>query len=65
MKSKINDTVQLVDALTSVSLPQGAIGVVVAEFSEPEEAYEVEFSDAAGRTVVQLALRPSQIVVMS
>ncbi len=64
MKPKINDAVQLIDAIPSESLDKGAIGVIVEEFSEPEEAYEVEFCDEDGVTVAQFALRPNQFTLM-
>lgn len=65
MKPKINDVVQLVDELPGESLANGAVGVIVAEFSEPEEAYEVEFCDDSGATITQVALRPNQFLVVS
>ncbi|MEW9898393.1 DUF4926 domain-containing protein [Chitinivorax sp. PXF-14] len=46
--------------IPSESLAKGAIGVIVEEFSEPEEAYEVEFCDEDGVTIAQIALRPNQ-----
>ena len=65
MKAKINDTIRLIEALPSEALPKGALGVVVAEFSEPNEAYEVEFIDESGVTVAQLALKPSQFSMVT
>ena len=62
---KINDTVRLLKAIPSESLPEGAIGVVAAEFSEPEEAYEIEFVGSDGSTICQLPLKPDQFVVLS
>jgi hypothetical protein len=47
------------------SLPEGAVGVVVEEFTEPDEAYEVEFSDHDGSTIRQFALKPDQFVVLA
>ncbi|MBI3898835.1 MAG: DUF4926 domain-containing protein [Gammaproteobacteria bacterium] len=61
MNFKINDTVRLLTDIPGEGLAKGALGVVVAEFSEPEEAYEIEFSDADGETVAQIALLPTQI----
>lgn len=52
MRPKINDAVQLIDEIPGESLAKGAIGAIVEEFSEPEEAYEVEFCD-----VVSLLLK--------
>jgi len=65
MKPKINDTVQLTQALPLEHLSVGTIGVVVAAFSEPEEAYEIEFTDERGETLAQVALRPTQFVVVA
>jgi hypothetical protein len=65
MKPKINDMVQLTERLPDEPLAAGAVGVVVAEFSEPEEAYEVEFSNERGETIAQVALRPKQFVVVN
>lgn len=64
MRPKINDAVQLIDEIPSESLAKGAIGVIVEEFSEPEEAYEVEFCDEDGVTIAQIALRPNQFTLM-
>jgi hypothetical protein len=65
MKPKINDTVQLTESLPEENLATGSIGVVVFEFSVPEEAYEIEFSNERGETIAQVALRPNQFVVLS
>ncbi|WP_179883720.1 DUF4926 domain-containing protein [Bradyrhizobium diazoefficiens] len=65
MRAKINDTIRLTEALPNEALPKDAIGVVVAEFSQPDEAYEVEFSDENGVTTAQVALRPDQFVVIT
>ena len=64
MRPKINDAVQLINEIPGESLDKAAIGVIVGEFSEPEEAYEVEFCDENGVTVAQIALRPNQFTVM-
>jgi hypothetical protein len=65
VKPKLSDTVKLLQALPGDALPAGAIGVVVAEFTQPEEAYEVEFCDETGATVAEVALRPGQFVVVA
>jgi len=65
MKLKLNDTVRLLQALPDESLPEGAIGVVVEEYSQPEEAYGVEFCNEDGATVAQMALRPAQLELVS
>jgi len=38
---------------------------VVAEFTEPDEAYEIEFVGSDGSTICQLPLKPDQFVVLS
>ena len=38
-----------------------SIGVVIAEFCEPNEAYEIEFLDDEGEMLAQLALLPDQL----
>lgn len=64
MNYKENDVVQLLIDVPNEGLKTGAIGVVVAEFIEPEEAYEIEFSDEVGKTIAQLALLPNQIALL-
>jgi len=61
MYFKMNDVVRLLDDLPTDGLLKGALGVVVAEFSDPVEAYEVEFCNEDGDTIVQTALLPVQI----
>jgi len=65
MSAKINDTVRLTEALPAEALNEGALGVVVAEFSEPDEAYEIEFCDEDGITIAQVALKPGQFEVIA
>lgn len=60
-----NDTVRLRHAIPAESLPEGALGAVVAEFTDPEEAYEIEFVDSNGATICQLPLKPDQFDVVS
>lgn len=63
MRFKINEVVKLLDARPADGLANGAIGVIVAEFSVPEEAYEIEFCNDAGETIAQIALLPNQIAL--
>lgn len=65
MNPKINDTVMLTCEIVSESLPRKATGVIVAEFFDPEEAYEVEFCDAEGVTISQIVLRSDQFILLS
>lgn len=62
---KSHDVVRLRYAIPSESLPEGAIGAIVGEFTKPYEAYEVEFCDTNGRTINQLALTPDQFDVVN
>jgi hypothetical protein len=61
MKFKANDTVKLINYLPYEALSKGSIGVVVAGFTEPVEAYEVEFSNEDGETIAQVTLFSDQI----
>jgi hypothetical protein len=64
MSLGINEVVRLLEDIPSEGICSGSLGVIVAVFSEPEEAYEVEFCDEKGATTAQVALRPSQFEVM-
>ncbi|CCP19096.1 DUF4926 domain-containing protein [Stenotrophomonas maltophilia] len=64
MNLGINEVVRLLEDIPSAGIYRGSIGVVVAVFSEPEEAYEVEFCDGDGASIAQIALRPAQFEVM-
>lgn len=64
MKPKVNDTVQLTDEIASESLSKEAVGVIVEEFSDPEQAYEVEFCDNKGVTIAQVVLRSNQFILV-
>lgn len=64
MIAKTNDLIRLTQNIPSEGLREGDLGVVVAEFTDPNEAYEVEFSDEDGITTAQLALLPHQFVVV-
>ena len=57
----LHATVRLTEDLPEQNLRRGAVGVVVAIFDTPTRAYEVEFADAQGRTIVELALREEQL----
>jgi hypothetical protein len=45
-----------------VSLPKGASGTVVSAFSNPSEAYDVEFLKAGGNDSAILTLLPHQLI---
>lgn len=61
---RLHDTVRLVEPVSDGSVRVGAIGVIVAIFSVPEEAYEVEFANPEGETIAQIALRPNEFVII-
>jgi hypothetical protein len=64
MSFKINDTVRLLVDFPEDALSKGTIGVVVMEYTKPEEAYEVEFCNDKGETIAQIAVRPTQIALV-
>ncbi len=53
--------VTLIKDMPTKGLIAGMIGTVIDIYSTPTLAYEVEFCDSAGKTIVQLALSPNQI----
>ena len=57
MRPRLFDTVVTLRDIPEVGIGIGTIGVIVAIFDEPDEAYEVEFADEEGRTIAQTALR--------
>ena len=56
-----HDTVKLVRNITEKGLTKGTIGVIVAVYSIPNEAYEVEFVDDFGITIVQTTFLPDEL----
>lgn len=61
MSFSIFDVVTLLNDIPEEGLRAGMLGTVVEVYESPVVAYEVEFCDAMGRTVGQLALLPEQI----
>lgn len=61
MKFQEFDIVYLLKDHSSPSLKTGAIGVIVAVYTTPQEAYEVEFSDKEGKTIIQTVFLPSEL----
>ena len=57
------DGVSLTQDLPEFGIKKGMLGTIVHIYTRPELAYEVEFCDANGRTVEQLALTPDQIAL--
>jgi hypothetical protein len=60
---KLLDVVALMVDLPECNLWQGQVGTVV-EILAGGQAFEVEFSDRAGRTYESLGLRPDQVMVL-
>ncbi len=58
---RLLDVVALLSDLPEHDLVRGQVGTVV-EFLDG--AYEVEFSDDEGRTYVELAIEPNQLLVL-
>ncbi|MEV6965387.1 DUF4926 domain-containing protein [Hamadaea sp. NPDC051192] len=42
-------------------LSAGAVGAVVDVYTEPAAAYEVEFTDADGRTLALITVAPDEV----
>lgn len=61
MTFSLFDSVTLIQDLPDDGLRAGMVGAVVDVYTKPAVAYEVEFADAYGRTIAQLALFPEQI----
>ena len=58
---ELYDTVRLLVDLPDEGLTAGTIGAVVHVFDRPRRAYEVEFTDANGRTIAQIPLEADQL----
>jgi hypothetical protein len=61
MAYSLFDVVALVEDVPEDGLAVGMIGAVVDVYTEPTEAYEVEFCDSQGRTLALCALSSSQL----
>lgn len=62
---KLFDTVTLKTDRPDCGLKRGALGVIVAVFEQPREAFEVEFTNDRGETVAQLAFRRDELEVVT
>ena len=60
MTYSLFDVVVLTDVFPGEGLRAGMQGAIIEVYSLPVEGYEVEFCDAEGRAVAQLALSPDQ-----
>ena len=61
MALSIFDVVTLAHDIPEEGLCAGMVGAVIHVYTEPVLAYEVEFCDAVGRAIRQLALLPEQL----
>jgi hypothetical protein len=61
MKFQELDVVRLVKPVPDSELRAGQVGAVVMVFSNPNEAYEVEFCSESGETIAMLALKPDYL----
>ena len=62
MKYSLLEVVKLQQDLPGFNLQQGDIGTIVEIYSNPYEAYEVEFCDTKGKTISLLTLKPEQLM---
>ena len=62
MKYSLLEVVKLQQVLHGSNLQKGDIGVIVEVYSNPYEAYEVEFCDTKGKTIALLTLKPEQLM---
>ncbi|RON50093.1 DUF4926 domain-containing protein [Pseudomonas frederiksbergensis] len=60
MTYSLFDVVVLTEDIPGEGLRAGMRGTIIENYSLPVEGYEVEFCDAEGRTVAQLALSSDQ-----
>lgn len=61
MKFSEYDTVVLTNDYESEGLKKGGIGAVLMVYTEPNEAYEVEFVDDDGEVKAQAVFLPNEI----
>ncbi|MFS6938991.1 MULTISPECIES: DUF4926 domain-containing protein [Neisseria] len=65
MKYSLLEVVQLQQDFPRFNLRKGDIGAIVEVYSNPYEAYEVEFCDNEGKTIALLTLKPEQLMSFS
>lgn len=61
MKFSECDTVILTNDYKNEGLKKGDVGAILMVYTEPNEAYEVEFIDSDGNIKAQIVLRPNEI----
>ncbi|MCW2255568.1 hypothetical protein M2263_001659 [Providencia alcalifaciens] len=64
MKYKLFDVIVLNEDILEHNLKAGMVGAIVDIYSEPEDAYEVEFCDKDGQTICMLPLYHYQILAL-
>ena len=62
MKYSLLEVVKLQQDFPSLNLRKGDIGAIVEVYTNPYEAYEVEFCDTEGKTIALLTLKPEQFM---
>lgn len=55
------DVVKTLKNFETEGIMKGGIGTVVHVFTQPSEAYQVEFCDKAGRTLAEFTILPEDI----
>ena len=55
------DAIRLSVDLPEEGLRKGMVGAIVMIFTQPYEAYMVEFCDNEGRTIAMPTLKPDQV----
>jgi len=61
MKLDINDTVIVLNNHLKEGILKGELGAVVEVYTEPHEAYEVEFVDKEGKPKATLVLQRNEL----
>lgn len=61
MKFSITDTVTVLNDHSEEGILRGEFGAIVEVYTQPDEAYEVEFVDERGNTKALIVLLPNEI----
>lgn len=64
MKFNELDMVRTLKEFPEYDIKQGELGVVLIAFTNPNEAYEVEFDDGTGKPKATLTLLPNELEKM-
>lgn len=62
MKFLLLDTVEVLNDHLEEGVLRGERGAIVEVYTQPNEAYEVEFVDDKGKTRVIMVLQPNELV---